>query len=56
MTAPYGIEDVGAFAGRGALDDEPDADAVGLAGEFCEDARGAGEIGGFAAALAKWRS
>ena len=46
-----GIEDFGALAGRGALDEEADADAAQIAGEFLEDAWRAGEIGGLAAAL-----
>ena len=44
MPVPCCIEDVGAFAGRGALDEEADADAAEVAGEFGEDARGAGEV------------
>ena len=46
-----GIGDLGPLARRGAFDGEADADAAGLVGEFAEDTRGAGEIGGLAAAL-----
>ena len=39
-----GIEDLGAFAGGRAFDEEADADAAGLAGELGEDAGGCREV------------
>ena len=45
-----GIEDFGAVAGRRAVDEQADADAAQLAAELAEDAIGAGEVAGLAAA------